>query len=78
MREKPLKNGGASLYLEWNNNGKTEKQYLHIHLTKGRSTQDKEVDRKNLAVAQALRNEKELQIISGEVKTIKVNNALNS
>jgi len=75
LREKPLKNGGASLYLEWNSGGKTEKKYLNIHLTNGRSTQDKEADRKNLAVAQALRNEKELQIISGEVKTIKVNSA---
>ena len=75
LREKPLKNGGVSLYLEWNSGGKTEKRYLNIHLTKGKSTQEKEVDRKNLAVAQALRNEKELEIISGDVKTIKVNNA---
>lgn len=53
LREKPLKNGGVSLYLEWNSGGKTEKRYLNIHLTKGKSTQEKEEDRKNLAVAKA-------------------------
>lgn len=34
LREKPLKNDGASLYLEWNSGGKTEKKYLNIHLAK--------------------------------------------
>lgn len=38
LREKPLKNGGVSLYLEGNSGGKTEKRYLNIHLTKGKST----------------------------------------
>lgn len=36
LREKPLKNGGVSLYLEWNSGGKTEKRHLNIHLTKGK------------------------------------------
>lgn len=72
LRKKTLKNGGSSLYLEWNSNNKTEKKYLGIHLTNGKSPIEKEEDRKAMAIAVALRNEKELKIIGGEVKTIKV------
>ena len=66
LREKKLKDGSSSLYLDINVGGKRHKEYLKLYLVVPTNAQDKEVNRQTLAAANAMRARRELEIINGK------------
>ena len=61
LREKKLKGGKKSLYLEYNFNGTRKYEVLNIHLTS-----DKEANKEKIRVAKAIRAQREQDIILGQ------------
>lgn len=59
LRKKKTKKG-ESLYLDIYNDGKREYEFLKIHLTK-----DRESNREKMRIAESIRAQKELEILSG-------------
>lgn len=66
LREKKLKDGSSSLYLDINVGGKRHKEYLKLYIVVPTNAQDKEVNRQTLAAANAMRARRELEIINGK------------
>lgn len=66
LREKKLKDGSSSLYLDINVGGKRHKEYLKLYLVVPTTAHDKEVNRQTLAAANAMRARRELEIINGK------------
>ncbi len=65
LREKKLKDGSTSLYLDINVKGKRYKEYLKLYLVNPVTPSDKEHNRQILAAANATRARRELDIING-------------
>lgn len=65
LREKKLKDGSTSLYLDINMKGKRYKEYLKLYLVNPITPSDKERNRQILAAANATRARRELDIING-------------
>ena len=65
LREKKLKDGSTSLYLDINVKGKRYKDYLKLYLVNPITPSDKEYNRQILAAANATRARRELDIING-------------
>ena len=51
IREKKLKDGRSSLYLDVYHNGKRSYRFLEMYLINGYKTEDKEADRKTYDLA---------------------------
>lgn len=65
LREKKLKDGSTSLYLDINVNGKRYKEYLKLYLVNAPTPAAKEQNRQTLIAANATRAKRELEIING-------------
>lgn len=65
LREKKLKDGSTSLYLDINVKGKRYKEYLKLYLVNPITPSDKGHNRQILAAANASRARRELDIING-------------
>jgi integrase len=66
LREKKLKDGSSSLYLDINMGGKRHKEYLKLYLVEPTTTKDRELNKSTLAAANARRAQRELEIINGK------------
>ena len=65
LREKKLKDGSSSLYLDINVGGKRQKEYLKLYQVVPTTPQEREQNRQALAAANAMRAKRELEIING-------------
>lgn len=65
IREKKLRNGNVSLYLAININGRREYEFLKLYLRPELSKQDKAINRETLALANAVKAQRILDIQSG-------------
>ena len=66
LREKKLKDGSSSLYLDINVGGKRQKEYLKLYQVVPTTPQEREQNRQALAAANAMRAKRELEIINGK------------
>lgn len=66
LREKKLKDGSSSLYLDINVGGKRHKEYLKLYQVVPTTPQEREQNRQALAAANAMRAKRELEIINGK------------
>ena len=66
LREKKLKDGSSSLYLDINVGGKRHKEYLKLYQVVPTTAQEREQNRQALAAANAMRARRELEIINGK------------
>lgn len=66
LREKKLKDGSTSLYLDITMKGKRYKEYLKLYLVNPTNPTEKEQNRHVLAAAHAMRARRELDIINGK------------
>ena len=66
LREKKLKDGSSSLYLDINVGGKRHKEYLKVYQVVPTTPQEREQNRQALAAANAMRAKRELEIINGK------------
>jgi hypothetical protein len=71
LREKLLSNGDKSYYLDIYNEGKRSYEFLNKYHIKGDSTEIRYANKETKLVAQAIRNNRERELITGEynVKT---------
>jgi len=66
LREKALKNGNKSLYLDVYRNGKRKKEYLKYYLVPEKTPFDKEQNKQTLATAQAIKAKRQIELQNGE------------
>ena len=66
LREKLLKNGSRSLYLDIYRNGKREYEFLKLYLIHATTPIEKEQNRKTLETAQAIKAKRQIEIQNGE------------
>lgn len=66
LREKLLKDGSKSLYLDIYRNGKREYEFLKLYLIKASTPLEKEQNRQTLATAQAIKAKRQIEIQNGE------------
>lgn len=62
LRQKPLKSGAFSLYLDYSINGKREKEYLNIHLEAETSNEIKKQNKERLNIANQVRNKRQYEL----------------
>ena len=63
IREKPMKNGNASLFLDIYNDGIRTKEYLKLYIiTKPRSSADREANRQVWELAEKIQIERKITI----------------
>jgi hypothetical protein len=66
LRKKVLKNGKSSLYLDFYVNGKREYEFLKIYISnEPKDKAERDDNKRNLAIAQQIRNNREQEIYSG-------------
>lgn len=65
LREKPLKNGGSSLYLDIYLNGERHYEFLKLYLIKARDPRDREMNRQTMMIAKAVQAKRTLEIQNG-------------
>ena len=66
LREKVLKNGSISLFLDIYSNGRRHKEYLKLYLIKATTQAEKEQNRETLATAQAIKAKRQIEIQNGQ------------
>lgn len=66
LRERVLKDGSTSLYLDIYRDGKREYEFLKLYLVKATTPSEKEQNRQTLATAQAIKAKKQIEIQNGE------------
>lgn len=62
LRQKALKNGNISLYLDIYYNGMREYEFLKLYLIKGTSPADREKNKKTLQLAQSIKAQRQIEI----------------
>lgn len=62
LREKKLKNGGSSLYLDIYLHGVRRYEFLGLYLRKERTRQDKEVNAETMRMAEAVRMKRQMEL----------------
>lgn len=65
LREKPIKGGGSSLYLDITYKGKRKTEFLCLYLTKSSDKELRELDRKTLSIARQILSERTIEVESG-------------
>ncbi len=65
LREKTLRDGSRSLYLDIYSGGRRRKEYLRIYLIKARKPFERMENRESLARARAIRAKREIELFSG-------------
>lgn len=70
LREKRLKNGGSSLYLDIYYNQKRTYEFLNLHLEN--TDRSKQTDRETLALAEQIRGKRQIEIQSGAYGVVPV------
>lgn len=65
LREKPLKNGGSSLYLDIYLNGERRYEFLKLYLVNAKNANEKESNKQTLMIAKAVQAKRTLQIQNG-------------
>lgn len=66
LRERILKDGSISLYLDIYRDGKREYEFLKLYLVKATTPVEKEQNRQTLATAQAIKAKRQIEIQNGE------------
>lgn len=66
LREKRLKNGNMSLYLDIYRNGKREYEFLKLYLIPEKSREDKERNRQTLQLANSIKAQRTVEMQNGE------------
>ena len=66
LRERKLKNGNKSLYLDIYRNGNREYEYLKMYLVPAKTPFDKIQNEETLATAQAIRAKRQIELQTGE------------
>lgn len=66
IREKKLKNGNISLYLDIYRNGKREYEFLKLYLIPEKSREDKERNRQTLQLANSIKAQRIVEMQNGE------------
>jgi integrase len=66
LRERVLKDGSTSLYLDIYRDGKREYEFLKLYLVKATTPSEKEQNRQTLATAQAIKAKRQIEIQNGE------------
>ena len=66
LRERVLKDGSISLYLDIYRDGKREYEFLKLYLVKATTPVEKEQNRQTLATAQAIKAKRQIEIQNGE------------
>ncbi len=72
LRQKPMKNGGYSLYLDYVFNGVRYKDYLKMYISEGKTRVDKLRNQETMKVATALKAKKIIDLQKGEIGPKKV------
>lgn len=70
LREKPLKNGGSSLYLDIYYNQRRTYEFLNLYLEN--TDRNKQTDRETLALAEQIRSKRQIEIQSGAYGVVPV------
>lgn len=65
LRRRRMKSGAISLYLDIYNAGRRSYEYLNLYLTGGTSRTDKESDRQTLALAEAIKAKRLVELRNG-------------
>lgn len=65
LRYKKLSNGSASIYLDIYNDGKRHYDFLHLYLVPERTSQDKQQNKQTLALANAIKAQRIVDIQNG-------------
>jgi integrase len=66
LRQRTLKNGNVSLYLDIYRNGKREYEYLKLYLIPEKTKMDKETNRKTMLLAEAIKAKRIVELQNGE------------
>lgn len=66
LREKLLKNGNISLYLDVYHNGKRSYEFLKLYLIKATTPAEKEQNKQTLQIAQSVKAKRQIEIQNGE------------
>jgi len=66
LREKKLADGSSSLFLDINMNGMRHKEYLKLYLVNAKTPSERQQNKETLAVANAMRARRQLELINGE------------
>lgn len=65
LREKKLKNGNTSLYLDIYRNGRREYEFLKLYLTPEKNREDKEKNRQTLQLANSIKAQRTVEMQNG-------------
>lgn len=65
LREKPLKNGGKSLYLDIYLNGERHYEFLKLYLVDARDARGKEMNKQTMMIAKAVQAKRIIEIQNG-------------
>ena len=66
LRQRKLKDGSISLYLDIYRNGHRQKEYLKLYLIEATTPAEKEQNRQTLATAQAVKAKRQIELQNGE------------
>lgn len=66
LRQRKLKDGSISLYLDIYRNGHRQKEYLKLYLIEATTQAEKEQNRQTLATAQAVKAKRQIELQNGE------------
>lgn len=66
LREKKLKNGNISLYLDYYRNGKREYEFLKMYLIPEKSREDKDRNKQTIQLANAIKSKRIVELQTGE------------
>lgn len=66
LRQRELKDGSISLFLDIYRNGHRHKEYLKLYLVKATTPAEKEQNRQTLATAQAIKAKRQIELQNGE------------